>query len=330
MAYIRVLQKPMPPDTTHIPGQTAPPLFKSEINKDSLINALLDEKYREEKSEQKTDWFGALSFPLFIMIMVIALKWNKIGSFLGWKDNRKRKRVLSEMDENGLIYDSLLTQYNSYYKSLPFEEKERFLERTILFRKSKEFRFYSMPEDEHIPILISGAAIQLTFGLGNYLMDYFEVIHVIRNEYVMNVSQRTLYGHVNHNGIHVSWTHFMHGYNDYTDSRNVGLHEMAHALHFDAFFGIEDNHDRSFKERLTDFSKEGMPVLEAMQTGMSFILHNYASINFEEFWAVSVETFFENPGSFKEKLPRLYEEMCSLLNQDPMLPQKVIKNEILH
>ena len=36
--------------------------------------------------------------------------------------------------------------------------------------QAKEFRFHSMVEEEYIPVLISGAAVQMTFGLRNYLM----------------------------------------------------------------------------------------------------------------------------------------------------------------
>lgn len=190
--------------------------------------------------------------------------------------------------------------------------------------QSKEFRFHSMVEEEYIPVLISGAAVQLTFGLRNYLMDDFDVIHVMRKEYVLNIDKETYYGHVSKNGIHTSWNRFLEGYSDYTDSVNVGLHEMAHALQVDAYFGMEDHHDRTFKERLQEFSEEGKPVFRAMHKGMSHLLDDYAMTNFDEFWAVSVETFFENPQEFKEKLPALYEEMRQLLSQDPLEPGRVL------
>jgi Mlc titration factor MtfA (ptsG expression regulator) len=173
-------------------------------------------------------------------------------------------------------------------------------------------------------VLISGAAVQLTFGLRNYLMDYFDVIHVMRKEYVLNSDKETYYGHVSRNGIHISWNRFREGYGDYTDSVNVGLHEMAHALQFDVYLGLEDHHDRGFKDRLSDFSEEGRPVFRAMRKGMSHLLDDYAMTNFDEFWAVSVETFFENPEEFREKLPALYQEMSVLLNQDPLYPGNVI------
>ena len=42
--------------------------------------------------------------------------------------------------------------------------------------------------------------------------------------------------------------------------------------------------------------------------------------NLHEFWAVSVEAFFENPKGLKENMPDLYEALCRVLNQDPLNP----------
>lgn len=115
-------------------------------------------------------------------------------------------------------------------------------------------------EEEYIPVLISGAAVQMTFGLKNYMMDYFPKIHIIRKEYTLHVDKETYYGHVSHNGVYISWTHFLEGYDDYTDSINVGLHEMAHAVSYDLFLGETDLHDVKFKDRLNGYTKEGAKI----------------------------------------------------------------------
>ncbi len=41
-------------------------------------------------------------------------------------------------------------------------------------------------------------------------------------------------------------------------------------------------------------------------------------LNYHEFWAVAVETFFENPVGFKHQLPDLYAAIARLLNQDTL------------
>lgn len=319
-----------PPDTIYIPGQTGPPPPTGNTFIDSTVQSYWKEKdgYINEAAKVK-DGGSLTAGEFFLMLM--------IGVFVVFSDklqNRLRRRkimvaVKNEIKESGMKYHNWLSAYNSYYKSLSEEYRLRFLERTIQFANAKEFRYHYMNAEEHIPILVSGAAVQLTFGLHNYMLDHFPTIHIIRKEYIRKADEETYYGHVSRTAIYISWGHFLAGYHDYTDSINVGLHEMAHALQFDAYLGFEDSNDRNFKERLHNFSAEGKPIFKAMRKGASHILDDYAMTNFDEFWAVSVETFFENPEAFKERLPVLYHEMSELLNQDPLLPHKVIDPDLL-
>jgi len=50
--------------------------------------------------------------------------------------------------------------------------------------------------------------------------------------------------------------------------------------------------------------------------------------NIQEFWAVSVEAFFENPADLKINMPQLYDALCRVLNQDPNTTQKILKPEL--
>ncbi len=46
------------------------------------------------------------------------------------------------------------------------------------------------------------------------------------------------------------------------------------------------------------------------------IIREYASLNFEEFFAVCVENFFERPFELKAEFPQLFDDLKELLNQD--------------
>lgn len=225
-------------------------------------------------------------------------------------------------------YHNWLSAYNPYYNSLTKDMQEVFLHRVSIFIQSKQFKFHSLAEEEYIPVLISGAAVQLTFGLHNYTMDYFDVIHIISREYVLNIDDETYYGHVSRNGIYISWNHFLQGYENYTDCKNVGLHEMAHAISFDIFLGEQDNNDYKFRKRLEMFAESGRPVFRAMRKGASHLLDDYGATNFDEFWAVCVESFFENTAVFKQEEPVLSHSVCYLLNQDPLLENKIINPKL--
>jgi MtfA peptidase len=323
----------MPPDTSHIPGVTGPPppaeslIDSAWISMQQHLDSLEMSYLKSQESERPQ--FLLPEWEMFFIVMVIVYLFV-LRPFL--KERRQAKTTIfrheRKTEDGDQQYDHWLNRYNPYYASLSATQKKRFLHRVKQFMGSKQFHFHAMVEEEYMPVLISGAAVQLTFGLRNYLMDYFDVIHVLRREYILNIDEETYYGHVSKNGIHVSWNHFLGGYTDYADSVNLGLHEMAHALQYDTALGYEDTHDRNFKERLNDFSEEGRPVFRAMRQGASHLLGDYAATNFDEFWAVSVETFFENPQEFKEKLPNLYREMSELLNQDPLQPDKVLQWEI--
>jgi len=48
------------------------------------------------------------------------------------------------------------------------------------------------------------------------------------------------------------------------------------------------------------------------------IYSEYADTDLQEFWAESVEIFFEKPNNLKENYPSVYEAIKILLNQDPL------------
>jgi MtfA peptidase len=334
----------MPPDTTYLPGTIQPMpdqvgLVDSARWRDSVWKQSvqlqfdsLDISYRPYEDQQRP------SYPLpegTMFLIVLAVLCLSAYLYIIRPSQRERQQKLvirprAPKDDSlqEIQFDQWLSRYNPYYNALSAEHKKRFLHRVQQFMLTKEFRFHSMVGEDYIPVLVSAAAVQLTFGLRNYRMDYFDVIHIMRKEYVLNINQETYYGHVSKNGIHVSWKKFMEGYDDYNDCINLGLHEMAHALQYDAYLGLEDHHDRYFKERLNEYAAEGRPVFRAMRQGLSYVMDEYALENFDEFWAVSVEMFFENPVTFREKLPNLYQEMCELLNQDPAEPGKLLNSEL--
>lgn len=262
---------------------------------------------------------------LFLLYILYRPFRSYTDQYLGMGLAKKANRLL---EEKRFQYSDWLVRYNPYYRALSPELREFFLFRVAVFILTKKFRFHSLKQEEYITVLISGAAVQMTLGLRNFLLDHFPVIHVVSREYIMGQDKETFYGHVSKNGIYVAWNHFLQGYEDYNDSVNVGLHEMAHAVSFDMFYGETDHHDYKFRKRMMDFLYEGRPVFMAMRRGGSHLLDDYARTSLEEFWAVCAETFFENPSEFRQNLPNLYREMCDLLNQDPLLPEKIINKSI--
>ena len=235
----------------------------------------------------------------------------------------RRRRLRQRYEDKHRIYDTLLSRYNPYYRSLSDTGRDRFLQRVVVFMEVKKFEYIDISPIEIMPLLISATAIQLTYGLENYLLDHFRTIHILKDRYRYGFYNQPFEGHVADDGIYFSWNHFFREFTDYSDGQNVGLHEMAHALTY-VNFTVQEGRDKTFHDHFSDFSAVARPIFERMQAGETTLLDTYAATNYQEFWAVCIETFFERSNSFKKLLPELYSALCILLNQDPLTPDKLL------
>lgn len=204
-----------------------------------------------------------------------------------------------------------------YFNALSQIQKTRFLERLQIFIANKTFKIHDDKGYKEMPVLISAAAIQLTFGLDKYLLPNFGFIHVYPEEF-MRVQETICFleGNVSGHAINLSWKHFLEGYADPTDGQNVGLHELAHALYYQTFV-VGENVDRNFRNTFDNFNNYGNKVFQQESQPGNDLYSDYALKNFQEFWAESAEIFFEKPAAMKASYPVLYDTIKILLNQDP-------------
>ena len=256
---------------------------------------------------------------IFLMRLTFPYFWNR------YKRKQRIKTALLLIDDRGEEFDTWLTRYNRFYRNLNDLCKKRFLQRSVEFMRSKEFIYYELEKDEKIALLVSAAAIQISFGLDCYMLDYFRKIHVLKTDYTYGEYNMPFMGHVDSNGIYFSWYNFLKGFEDPHDANNVGLHEMAHALAYVNFIADANGQDAKFKKRFTAFSKIARPIFQSMTSGETTVLDKYAATDFQEFWAVSVETFFERSRELKAKMPELYEAISILLNLDPLSEQTILR-----
>lgn len=213
--------------------------------------------------------------------------------------------------------DNALNKRFPYYVAISAANKERFLHRIKNFIADKIFYIHDESGFKEMPILISAAAIQLTFGLKKYLLPYFKNIHVFPEEFFRSNDMGVCFleGNVSGNNINLSWKHFLRGYEKNTDGQNVGLHELAHALYYQTFV-VGENVDDNFRNSYDEFIDLGNKVYHTEKTVAGGLYSEYAVKNFQEFWAESAEIYFERPAMLKELYPSLYQTMKTLLNQD--------------
>lgn len=213
----------------------------------------------------------------------------------------------------------ILEKYFDYYYNLPTDGlKNSFRRRVAVFICEKEFiPAGGLTEiSDEMKVLISATAMQLAFGFPGVYLQHFSKIIIFPEEFILPDSYNTYDGNVNLKGaIFLSWKSFLLGYKYPEDGRNLGLHEMAHALYFEnAYKNME--YDFINNQALYRFAVLTKRELEKMQKGECDFFRNYAAKNRHEFFAVAVESFFERPAEFREKHADLYNTLAVILNQN--------------
>lgn len=205
----------------------------------------------------------------------------------------------------------------TYYQCLSPKGKDNFIKRVIHFMYSKDFQgAHDLLVTEQMKILISASAIQLMFGLEDNFLSYYQTIRIYPEEFYSKHLHLHMKGGTSVGGtVLLSWKDFVEGYKNASDKYNLGLHELAHALKL----AIEN--ENTFESDLI----KSMHILQEIaeeeflkiQSGQASFLRSYAGSNWQEFFAVCIEHFFEAPEEFKKNLPLIYKQLCVLLNQDP-------------
>lgn len=213
---------------------------------------------------------------------------------------------------------NVLMEYLPYYQKLRVSDQKEFRSRTKIFIRQIQFRGGDgfKITYEHV-VAIAGAFIQISFGVKYYLLTDFEVITIYPEVYKSTVTQLYHKGDVNPGGaIAISWKDFVQGYETEEDNLNVGLHEMAHAWFFCISHQRFDEEDDLY-DILSKYIYLSELEIVKIRHNIKSIFRKYASENVYEFFAVSIEYFFEDAKEFKAELPDLYRHLCLLLNQDP-------------
>jgi Mlc titration factor MtfA (ptsG expression regulator) len=214
------------------------------------------------------------------------------------------------------IHNILASRY-SYYKNLSNSGKEKFLLRVKEFIETKDIEGRNGLEvTQTMEVLIAASGIQLTFGLDNYLLQHFKKIIIYPDKFYSPYSKTHNVGEVNTGGVIVlSWKAFEEGIANQRDSYNVALHEMAHALNLTDFLGKDV--DPLFSAYFDKWYVHARKLMRKLP-GEDTFFRKYASKNIQEFFAVGVEHFFEQPEEFQNAYPEFYKQFTYLLNQDPL------------
>ena len=220
----------------------------------------------------------------------------------------------------------ILRQNFDYYNHLSSANQRVFEDRVVRFIHKKKFVPRNFPKVSlAMKVLISAAAVQLTFGLPEISLQHFRYILIYPQEYYSIITERHHKGEVNPAAgtIVLSWNNFIEGYATPHDSLNVGLHEMAHALELENMIH-NDEYDFLSPTVWQEWLSLAQVYRQQMLAVPSDFFRDYAATNDKEFFAVAVENFFERPGAFEQQAPMLYHVLVRLLNQNPLMREKPV------
>ena len=119
----------------------------------------------------------------------------------------------------------------------------------------------------------------------------------------------------------LAWGAVKHGAADPADGKNVVLHEFAHQLDYEnhAADGVPELATREQQLAWSEVMRIEFASLRAAdESGIPTLLDTYGATDPVEFFAVSVEAFFERPRALRAHHPRLYAELRKYFNQDPI------------
>jgi MtfA peptidase len=119
----------------------------------------------------------------------------------------------------------------------------------------------------------------------------------------------------------IAWDGAKKGAADPSDGRNLVLHEFAHQLDFENYAtdGAPVLPTRAeYRQWAKVMTKEFEALRAADEAGTPTLLDTYGATDPAEFFAVSVEAFFERPRALRARHPKLYAEFKRFFRQDPV------------
>ncbi len=204
------------------------------------------------------------------------------------------------------------------YKKLSNRQKQKLEYRILRFRKDKQFVFNGLiPRQEDMALLLSATATMLTLGLKNYRIPAIERIIIYPDQYFSLINRQDHIGEYNPGlkTLVVSAHHVKQGFKIPNDNKNLGVHEFAHALSFNAI--IESSSEaRYFKKYIAKINLLFDDKIFIQKLASSDYFRAYGRTNEHEFFAVLAENYVETPEQFQKEFPELYLLMGKILKFD--------------
>ena len=252
---------------------------------------------------------------------------------LGFLKDRQRKRLRARPFPSDWL--TIVKHNVAFFSRLSAGDQGELLEHIHVFLAAKNFEGCAGQDiTDEVRVTIAAQACLL---LLHRKTDYFPrllTILVYPSTYLAN-EQRPITAEIWEEGKHarsgetartmgsmvLAWEAVKSGAADPADGKNVVLHEFAHQLDYEnlAADGTPALATRQQQLAWREVMRTEFASLRAAEaTGIPTLIDTYGATNAAEFFAVSTEAFFERPVMLRAQHSRLYSELKSYFQQDPV------------
>lgn len=266
---------------------------------------------------------GGFQYPLYEGFRVISLT--------------KRRRRKLRANPFPSQWRAMLLERMPYYRMLPAADQQELEGHIQVLIREKYFEGCAGQKiTDEIKVLIAAQASLLLLHRDTDYFPWMRTILVYPNSFVGNGKSvgpagvvtegpswrqgESWYTPGSGGPVVLSWSDVIVGASDVCDGRNLVLHEFAHQLDADsgAVEGIPAlPTPYAIKQWKTIFGREQRQLAYDYSAGRPTVVNPYGLQNPAEFFAVSVEAFFERAIEMKSRHPELYSLLASYFNQDP-------------
>ena len=241
-----------------------------------------------------------------------------------WQTGKVRSRHAILRQPFPPEWEAVLNRDVVFFRVLDPAAKRRFRRHLQVFLGEKRITGIGVQVDTTTRILAAASAIIPVFGFPDWEWEQINEVLI----YPTRFDREVKFGHERGEDILgmvgtgtlnrlmiLSKPDLINGFQNWTDKRNVGIHEFAHLV--DKADGFIDGVpgvglDRQAIGPWVDLVRRKMLEIEAGKSD----INRYALTNKAEFLAVTAEYFFERPSMMLRKHPALYGALERVFNQD--------------
>ena len=251
---------------------------------------------------------------------------------LGFLKDRHRKRIKARPFPDEWL--EIIESNVAFFPRLPANDQHELVDHIQIFLAEKNFEGVELEITDEVRVTIAAQACLLLLHRKTEYFPRLLTILVYPSAYLAH-EQRPITAEIWEEGkshragetarqmgsMVLAWDAVKSGAADPSDGKNLVLHEFAHQLDYENFAADGTPALANRKQQLAwrEVMRTEFASLRAAEaTGIPTLIDTYGATNAAEFFAVSVEAFFERPVMLRAQHPRLYVELQNYFRQNPV------------